>query len=362
MTRLARTRDVALVMGALLVSLPLAELVVRVVAPQNLPSQEQIRGYVLKGMYVPDEKAGFRPAPNFSGRIERAGVVTEFSTNSLGLRGGELGPKQRPRIAAFGDSFTWAWGCPQGQEWVHVVGREIEKLGGPAVETVNCGVNGYGTGTAAGLLEEIGPEIQPDLVLLGFFSNDYTDNLLADMLGTPGIYTVREGYLFDAFSHQYLQENWLARESHLFRMVSSAWETFRVKTLHRLPSARAVKVFTEDDFARGAALSEKQILRMRDVAESLGARFAVVWLPTDVYAFQRMRPEDITLQWSLQQQVAAAGVASIDLLPVVTAEQRIPGLYLPNDGHFTERGNRVAGRAVATWLLQAPALVDALRK
>jgi hypothetical protein len=182
---------VALVLGALLVSLPLAELVVRVVAPQKLPSQEQIRGYVLNDMYVADEKAGFRPAPRFSGRIERAGVVTEFSTNSLGLRGGELGPKKGPRIAAFGDSFTWGWGCPQGQEWIHVAGREIEKLGGPPVETVNCGVNGYGTGTAVGLLEEIGPEIHPDVVLLGF-SNDYTDNF-ADMLGTPGIYTVREG-------------------------------------------------------------------------------------------------------------------------------------------------------------------------
>ena len=362
MKRSTRLAEAGVLLAALAFAIVLAELVVRLVAPQNLPSQQQIRSFVLKDMYVADEKAGYRPVAHFSGKIERAGVVTEFSTNSLGLRGGELGPKQRPSIAAFGDSFTWAWGCPQGQEWIHVAGREIERLGGAQVETVNCGVNGYGTGAAVGLLEEIGPEIRPDVVLLGFFSNDYTDNLLADMLGTPGIYTVREGYLFDSFSHEYFQENWLVRESHLYRMASRAWETFRVKVLRRIPSARAVKVFGEDEFQRGADLSEKHILRMREVAESLGARFAVVWLPTDVYAFQRMRPQDITLQWNLQQRVAAAGIPSIDLLPVVTAEQRIPGLYLPNDGHFSERGNRVAGRAVATWLLESPALVDVLRK
>jgi hypothetical protein len=98
---------------------------------------------------------------------------------------------------------------------------------------------------------------------------------------------------------------------------------------------------------------------MRDVAESLGARFAVVWLPTDVYVFEREVP---ALQSNLQQRVAAAGIPSIDLFPTVMGEQRVAGLYLPNDGHFTERGNRVAGRAVASWMLQSPALANVLRK
>jgi lysophospholipase L1-like esterase len=358
-TRLA---EILIVPLALLVAIPLAEIAVRIVAPQSLPSQEQIRTYVLKGMYVADEKAGFRPAPNFAGKIERDGLVTEFSLNSLGLRGAELGPKTRPRIAAFGDSFTWGWGCPQGEEWIHVLGHEVERLGGPAVETVNCGVNAYGTGAAAGLLEEIGAKVAPDVVLLGFFANDYTDNLLADLLGTPAAYGVRDGYLFDSFSQQYFRESWLARESHLFRLLSSAWETFRVRYLHGIPSARPLKQFTPEEFQRGLDLSEKQILRMKGIANGLGARFAVVWLPADVYALAGTRPEDIPLQTELQRRIAAAGIPSIDLLPVVTAEPRIGGLYLPSDGHFTERGNHVAGRAIARWVMDNPDLLGALRR
>jgi hypothetical protein len=346
----SRAAEGAAVLVAIVVALGLAEIAVRVVAPQRLPSQEQIRGFVLKNMFVADAAAGYRPAPRFSGRIERAGQVTEFSTNSLGLRGGELGAKTRPRVAAFGDSFTWGWGCPQGEEWVNVAGREIAALGGPAVETVNCGVNGYGTAAEATLLQEIGAKVAPDVVLLGFFSNDYTDNLLADMTGGLGVYTVQDGFLFDRFSHEYFRESFLARESQLYRLATSAWESFRVKQLHGVPSARPVKQFTEAEFRRGMELSEKHILRMRQVADSLGARFAVVWLPTDVYAFSHTRPEDIPLQWELQRRVAAAGIPSIDLLPVVTAEDRIAGLYLPNDGHFTERGNHVAGRAIGRWL------------
>src|SRR5262249_33692299 len=163
----------------------------------------------------------------------------------------------------------------------------------------------------------------------------YTDNLLADLLGTPAAYTVRDGYLFDSFTQQYFHESWLARESHLYRLLSSATETFRVRYLHGVPSARAVKQFTPEEFRRGRELSEKAILHMKQVAESLGARLAIVWLPADVYALSHTRPEDITLQVELQQRVAAAGIPSIDLLPVVTAEDRIGGLYIPNDGHFT---------------------------
>ena len=39
--------------GALALSLPLAELVLRAFAPQGLPSQEEVRGFVIRGMYQP---------------------------------------------------------------------------------------------------------------------------------------------------------------------------------------------------------------------------------------------------------------------------------------------------------------------
>ena len=51
------------------------------------------------------------------------------------------------------------------------------------------------------------------------------------------------------------------------------------------------------------------------------------------------------------------GIPSIDILPVVTAQDRIPGLYVPNDGHFSRRGNRVTARAIARWIV-AEGLLD----
>jgi lysophospholipase L1-like esterase len=351
-TRTGRGRrlllDVALLVGVLVLLVPVAEIVVRLVAPQTLPSQEYIRSFVLEGMYVADDAAGYRLAPGFSGRLERAGHETEFSTNSLGLRGDELGPKDRPRVLALGDSFTWGWGVPQGEEWIHWAGEAAEKAGAPPLQTINGGVNGYGTESALELFREIGRDVQPDVVLLGFFANDYTDNLL----GATGIYTVRDGYLFDHFSHDWFQESFLARESHLYRLVSTAWETFRVKYLGGVPSNRPAHNFSQEEFRRGMELSARWIEELDGECAAVGAKLAVVWLPADVYALSRRRPEDIPLRHELQRKVAAAGIPSIDLLPVVTAEQRLPGLYLANDGHFSVRGNRVAGRAVGRWLVE----------
>ncbi|HMB70970.1 MAG TPA: GDSL-type esterase/lipase family protein [bacterium] len=346
--------NAAVVAVTLLVLAPAAELAVRLIRPQPLPSQEFIQGFVLKDMYVDDDRAGYRLAPDFSGRIERGAVVTEFSTNSLGLRGPEPGPKSALRVLALGDSYTFGWGVAQGEEWIRVAADEVNrKLGREAVEGWNGGVNGYGTEGAIAQLERVADELQPDLVVLGFFANDFTDNLL----GT-GVYEVRDGYLFDRFSHDFFQESVLARESHLYRLVSSAWETARLKYLGGVPTARAVKQFSPAEFERGRDRSEELILRLRDVAEGAGAALAVVWLPADVYAVSGSAPQDVPLRWELQRRIAAAGVPSLDLLPVALAETRIAGLYIPNDGHLSVRGNRVMGRAVAAWLLESDLLPE----
>lgn len=339
--------NAAVVLGTLIVLVPVAEIAVRILRPQTLPSQEFIQGFVLKDMYVPDERAGYRLAPGFSGRIERGEVVTDFSTNSLGMRGPEPGPKNAARVLALGDSFTFGWGVPQGEEWIRVAAEEAGRRLGAPVEGWNGGVNGYGTEGAIATLERVGPALSPDVVLLGFFANDFTDNLL----GT--VYVVRDGYLFDQFSHDYFRESPLARESHLYRLLGSAWETARLKYLGGVPTARAVKQFSAAEFERGRDLSEELIRRLNETAAATGAAFGVVWLPADVYVMAGSQPRDIPLRWELQRRVAAAGIPSIDLLPVALAEDRTAGLYLPNDGHLSVRGNRVMGRAVGAWLAES---------
>ncbi len=344
-----RRGELYLLAGSLAFSLALGEVALRCVAPQSLPSQKEIRGYVIKGMYVADARAGYRLTPGFSGRLVRRGSVTDFSTNAVGLRGGEIGPKTKPRVLALGDSMTWGWGVPQGEEWIHAAAREVACVGGPEIEGLNGGVNGYGTANELARLEELGPDLPPDLVLLGFFDNDFADNLL----GATGSYTVRDGYLFDLAAEQRFPEDWLTRHSHLWRLTAATCETYRVRYAGGVPSRRPWRSLTAEELRKSLELSLEYIRRMAAVTRSLGATLGVVWLPSVVNTLAGYRPEDLTLQRELLQRVSAAGIVSLDLLPTFEAQPAREGLYIPGDGHFSARGHGVAGRAVGDWIVAA---------
>jgi hypothetical protein len=216
-----------------------------------------------------------------------------------------------------------------------------------AVEIVNCGVNGYGTENELLFLRRVGEAVAPDVVLLGFFSNDYMDNLL----GATGFYTVVDGYLFDRWTHDYFQESALARNSHLVRLAQSGWGEARRKMLKIPPQARPVRNFSARDFSDGARKSARLILAMKAASDSLGARFGVVWLPPDEYALARQAPNVPEQRW-LQEQVRRSSIPSIDLMPIVRAHPDPRSLYFPGDGHFTSEGNRVAAEAVAAWIVE----------
>jgi lysophospholipase L1-like esterase len=327
------------------VALAIAEVIVRIVHPQPIPSQDRLRSWALPGMYVADDSVGYRLAPDFAGRLERRGVVTEFRTNSLGLRAPELGPRREglPRIAAFGDSLTFGWGVAQGEEWVGFAERELAvRLAPSGAEFVNCGVGGYGTRNELALLALLGPALAPDLVIAGFYPNDLTDNLRG-----LDAYTVRDGVLFDERSAAVYRENALARASHLVRLVSAGWQAWRERWLELPPGARPLGAFSIEELREGERLSAELLLRMAEESRALGARFGVVWLPTEKYV---RAGAAVPLQQRLQREVEVAGLPALDLLPVFAAEPDVASLYLP-DRHFSTAGNRAVGRAVANWLL-----------
>ncbi|MFP5288880.1 MAG: hypothetical protein ACLGI9_24300, partial [Thermoanaerobaculia bacterium] len=89
---------------SLLASALFAELAVRLVRPQAVMT-------VSRGLYQPDPPRRYRIAPGFRGTItNQVEYDTEVSTNRLGLRGPEAGPKRGLRVLALGDSFTFGVG------------------------------------------------------------------------------------------------------------------------------------------------------------------------------------------------------------------------------------------------------------
>jgi lysophospholipase L1-like esterase len=126
----------------------------------------------LFALYRADEVTGFSLRPNLHQSVA-IGAHFTADTNSRGLRGAELRPKQpnERRILVLGDSFAYGFGVSSQETFA---ARLEEKLG---VRVINAGVPGFGTAQELAFFERYADEIAPDVVVLQFFGNDYSDNL-----------------------------------------------------------------------------------------------------------------------------------------------------------------------------------------
>ncbi len=119
-----------------------------------------------------DRELRFRLAPGF--RAEVDGI--DYRVNSRGLRGAEVDarkPDGKQRVLLVGDSYAFGLGVTEGD----AIAAQLQSLL-PATEVLNLGVPGYQTRQEALLLQRVGFELAPDLVILLYFANDKEPNAL----------------------------------------------------------------------------------------------------------------------------------------------------------------------------------------
>jgi lysophospholipase L1-like esterase len=151
------------------VSLGLAELVVRWFVPVRDVGPPFSAYDAVFGKRM---KAGFsaeRIAPEFRMRL---------STNSLGFRGPEPSRSLPGPILFLGDSFTLGYGVNDGEEFPARVAAElVRRMGSAAPAVVNAGIGDSGNGFWVKFLRREAPALQPRLVVMQLFSNDFSDNV-----------------------------------------------------------------------------------------------------------------------------------------------------------------------------------------
>ncbi|HKV07572.1 MAG TPA: SGNH/GDSL hydrolase family protein [Thermoanaerobaculia bacterium] len=99
------------------------------------------------------------------------GKKPTYRANSVGIRSQrEYALEPAPgivRIAAFGDSFTHCDGMKAGWTW-----QEVLEGSDPRLEVMNFGVPGYEPGQAFLRYQQLGPRFHPQIVLIGFMSEN----------------------------------------------------------------------------------------------------------------------------------------------------------------------------------------------
>jgi hypothetical protein len=129
------------------------------------------------GFFLSDATRGQRLAAGYQGWF--AGVPVRI--NGLGFRDSREYALEKPsgtfRILVLGDSVTFGHGATFETTYPYLLEKRLEAWR-PDVrwEVWNLGVPGYNTRQELVYLQEVGRQYQPDLVVIGFYPNDFTGN------------------------------------------------------------------------------------------------------------------------------------------------------------------------------------------
>lgn len=117
-----------------------------------------------------------------SSRSEKNNIV--YSINSLGLRSGEIGPKQARefRILSLGESSTFGIGVADNATYSARLERVLNSAGTQRTyKVINAGMSAYSSTQSVRYLEQRGLALQPDAVLFYHEANDYLPTTIRDL-------------------------------------------------------------------------------------------------------------------------------------------------------------------------------------
>jgi len=329
--------NLTLLLAALVLSLLLAEVTVRVVgaAPVVAP--------IAKGRFQlsPNPKIGYEPIPN----VGYDGKSLEFfqyrgTSNRRGYRGPAYSDAKPPgiyRIAVFGDSVTEGIGIDDYEDlYTAKLERKLREAGVDA-QVMNFGVSGYNTQQEVETLKDKAVRLDPDLVLLAYSLNDTAGpgywilrSLLLDLNDKERVHSFDE----DLIRH--------LTKSALYRFVR-----FRLLA----PDAddekyREYKKYMTDNSV------EEYVGELARVSESSDFKAVVVVFPqfTDRTFTAYRHNEDHAYIRSIAE---AQDQRVFDLLPAfTTCRKEVEGSLHRDNLHPNKRGHTRAADAIAKFVLE----------
>lgn len=204
-----------LLTAAIVVSLALAEGVLRIAAPQE----------TMFPRYVASSEFEIELPPNETIR-HRRGRMWQFTytTNEIGRRGPYVPVRSAydvPNLVLLGDSFTFGQGVNDGEEFASVLATLI----GDEWTVINGAVGGWGLDSQIKWFCRTGMDYRPAAVVLQFTTNDPADS-------DTGVTTLQAGafefHPFDAVKpswQAWLSASALIQRSHLYSLLRSAMGT-----------------------------------------------------------------------------------------------------------------------------------------
>lgn len=292
-----------------------------------------------RNFWVHDETLGWAHRPGESGRMVHAEFAIDVSINSMGLRDREYGPEPAPgkrRMIVLGDSFGWGFGVQHEEIFCELIEAQRDDL-----EVVNASVSGYGTDQQVLWFERTGAKLNPDLVLLLFFENDFENNARSfqyyhhkprfDLTAAGGLELV--GVPVPAPTRAERVHAYILGNTYL---LARLYIVLGAGLLER-GVADAERARAENRFDRSTEVTRLLFARLAERARAIGAELIVTSVPTHpAYSV------------GLQGMLEPMGVRYVPLDQAFAAADG-PTTF-ENDGHWNARGHALAADALVAML------------
>ncbi len=331
---------------------------------------QEVFGWGERPSLQSDEAFGWRLKGSTETRLRWESYDYIVTANRLGFPGPDY-PEERSegsiRIMTLGDAFTSAEGVDTEAAWPRLLERNLaERLPDRRIEVLNFAITGHGPNQYAAIADAYVPRFRPDVVIVGFFVNEYDDVLRSDR-------AFRRSIGFDRVA----PDSWVSRltGAHLLawsRMHVSRWlnETVRGRPWpHGYFLAQLAPLERENAKVTGAG-RDRVKARLSQIAEAcrhVEATLIVMMIPAppqicdardlayfprhveldDPHRFDVDQPQRVT-----RELCAGLGIPTYDLRPLLTSLSECP--YQPRNLHWTERGHAAVAASMAEVLLAAP--------
>lgn len=359
-------RAAALLLGSA-AAVCLGELALRLLRPAviTVPASDSVEFFAF------DPELGWTNRPNGHGRMT---FLPDFDhairINARGLRDRDI-PYERSlsmrRVLCLGDSFTWGMGVEAEETWPKVLERTL-----PELESLNAGVNAWTTSQDLLWLRREGLKYRPDAVVLGFFMNDFQENLdgEAGIYQRPYFVLIHDSLVLrnvpvvqSASARAKPLMAWLDNHSFLFRLAMYGRDWVRLGFLEptdlsplRRHGLQARPPTSSSESPPARAVTKALLSGIRRVCDENHVLFVVLLIPTNRHVRPSLRglpgaPSEIAAYEAARGICRELGVISVDPLDILGASEEHGALtYNPTDMHWNVNGHRLAGELVAKCL------------
>jgi hypothetical protein len=215
-----------------------------------------------------------------------------FITNQRGFRNTENYDYPKTpntiRVLSIGDSHTFGYEVDQDETYSSQIAKNLSSNSIRA-QVMNAGVSGFGTAEELIFLENEGIKYKPDYVILGFFKNDFDDNVRANLfsLQKDSLFLKNNSYLpgvkVQDFIYRFGFIKWLSENSYLYSFIfNSIWDFYKgmsIEDAHSYSKEYAINTKQKvDEYPK--RLTVKLLERIYSTCRKSGIQFILVDIPS----------------------------------------------------------------------------------